>query len=290
MSVVVLGAGGTMGLPIARNLARAGMAVRGWNRSRSKAESLVADGVRLADTPAQAAAGADVVLTMLADHDAVRAAMTGEQGALPQLAGSSIWVQMSTIGEVGTERCAKLAAEHSVAFVDAPVLGTRAPAEQGKLIVLASGPDQLRDRLRPIFDAIGQRTMWLGDAGTGSRLKLVVNTWVLTVVEAGAEVIALAEGLGLRPQLLLDAIEGGTLDLPYLRMKAKAITERNFEPSFRLALAAKDAGLVEEAVRRHDLDLPLVSMLRQRLEEGAREHGDADFSATYLTSAARLRD
>ena len=90
--------------------------------------------------------------------------------------------------------------------------------------------------------------------------------------------------------MLLDAIEGGTLDLPYLRMKAKAITERNFEPSFRLALAAKDAGLVEEAVRRHDLDLPLVSMLRQRLEEGAREHGDADFSATYLTSAARLRD
>ncbi len=178
MSVVVLGAGGTMGLPIARNLARAGMAVRGWNRSRSKAESLVADGVRLADTPAQAAAGADVVLTMLADHDAVRAAMTGEQGALPQLAGSSIWVQMSTIGELGTEQCAELAARHGVAFVDAPVLGTRAPAEQGKLIVLASGPDQLRDRLRPIFDAIGQRTMWLGDAGTGSRLKLVVNTWV----------------------------------------------------------------------------------------------------------------
>jgi 3-hydroxyisobutyrate dehydrogenase len=108
---------------------------------------------------------------------------------------------------------------------------------------------------------------------------------VLTVTEGTAEAIALAEGLGLDPQLFLDAVEGGTLDLPYLRIKAKAIMERSFEPSFRLALAAKDAGLIEESAQRHEIDVPLFSTIRRRLAEGAKEHGEEDFSATYLTSA-----
>jgi 3-hydroxyisobutyrate dehydrogenase len=118
-------------------------------------------------------------------------------------------------------------------------------------------------------------------------MKMVANSWVLTVVEGAAETFALAEGLGLDPNLLLDAIEGGTLDLPYLRMKGKAIMERNFEPSFRLTLAAKDARLIEESAERHGLDVPLFSTIRRRLAEGAKEHGDEDFSATYLTSARR---
>jgi 3-hydroxyisobutyrate dehydrogenase len=116
-------------------------------------------------------------------------------------------------------------------------------------------------------------------------MKMVANSWVLTVVEGVAETIALAEGLGLDPNLLLDSIEGGALDLPYLRMKSKTIMERNFEPSFRLALAAKDARLIDESARRHGVDAPLFSTIRQRLAEGAKEHGDEDFSATYLTSA-----
>ncbi len=116
---------------------------------------------------------------------------------------------------------------------------------------------------------------------------MVANSWVLTVVEGVAETIALAEGLGLDPELLLDAIEGGALDLPYLRMKSRAIMQRQFDPSFRLTLAAKDARLIEEAAQRHELDLPLFSTIRRRLAEGAQEHGDEDFSATYLTSAPR---
>jgi 3-hydroxyisobutyrate dehydrogenase len=154
-------------------------------------------------------------------------------------------------------------------------------------VVLASGPGEIRERVQPIFDAVGQKTIWVGEAGAGTRLKIVANSWVLTVVEGVAETIALAEGLDLDPNLLLDALEGGTLDLPYLRMKGKAIMERNFEPSFRLALAAKDARLIEETAERHDIDLPLFSTIRRRLAEGAKEHGDEDFSATYWTSAPR---
>jgi len=141
--------------------------------------------------------------------------------------------------------------------------------------------------VQPIFEAIGSKTIWVGDAGAGTRLKMVANSWVLTVTEGAAETLALAEGLGLDPQLFLDAIEGGTLDLPYLRIKSKAIMERNFEPAFRLTLAAKDAKLIEESAQRHEIDVPLFSTIRRRMAEGAQVHGDEDFSATYWTSAPK---
>jgi 3-hydroxyisobutyrate dehydrogenase len=282
-TVAVLGAGGLMGLAMARNLARDGYAVRAWNRSRDKAEPLTGDGAEIFDSPAQAAAGADVVLTMLADADSVLDTINDVFSA--DLAPDAVWLQMSTIGEAGTDRCIELAAEHELGFVDAPVLGTKAPAEQGKLVILGSGPDSLRERVAPIFDVVGQRTMWVGEAGAGTLLKLATNSWILAVVEGAAEALALAEGLGLDPQLVLDAVAGGPLDLPYLQMKGKAIMDRQFEPSFRLALAAKDASLVQDAAERHELDLPLVRTIRARLDEGVPQHGDKDMCATYLTSA-----
>ena len=272
---------------MARNLLGAGFGVRAWNRTREKAEPLSQDGAVVTGSAAEAVDGAELVLTMLADADAVLEAVNGEAGAESGTpADDAVWVQMSTIGETGTQRCQELAQRWGIGFVDAPVLGTKQPAEEGKLVVLASGPEALRPRLEPIFDVIGQRTMWIGEAaGLGTRLKVATNSWVLAVVEAGAETLALAEGLGIDPQLVLDAIEGGPLDLPYLRLKAKAMMEREFEPSFRLALAAKDAGLVEESAELHNLDLPVLLAIRRRLEQSADGHGDEDMSATFLASA-----
>lgn len=288
-TVAVLGAG-AMGLPMARNIARAGIKVRAWNRTRGRAEPLAADGATIAVTPAEAATGASIVLTMLSDADAVAAAMESDDGALPVMADSRppeqvIWLQMSTIGEEATEVCAGLAHRYGVGFVDAPVLGTRQPAEQGQLVVLESGPDELRSRVQPVFDAIGQRTVHAGPAGAGTRMKLVANSWVLAVVEAGAEIIALAEGLGVDPALFFQAIEGGSLDLPYLRMKGQAMIEGDFTASFRLALAAKDARLVTDAAWQHGLDLPLLDAVTRRLSQAVPAHGDEDICATYLLSA-----
>jgi hypothetical protein len=191
-TVAVLGAGGTMGFPIARNIARAGIPVRAWNRSRDEAEPLARDGVRIADTPADAARGAGVVITMLDDGEAVAEAMDGPDGALAVMPGTNqdngnrtddpngppqaLWVQMTTIGQVATKRCAELANRAGVGFVDAPVLGTRQPAEQRRLIVLESGPEEARPRTQPVFDAIADRTAWAGQAGAGSRLKLLIET------------------------------------------------------------------------------------------------------------------
>ena len=280
-----------MGLPMTRNLARAGFSVRAWNRTRDKAQALEDDDVEVFDTAAEAADGAEVLLTMLSDADAV---IDAAEDALPSVGEGTVWLQMSTIGEIGTERCAELAAAHGATLFDAPVLGTKQPAEEGKLVILASGPrgaegadgaEAAKKTVQPIFDAVGQKTMWVGELGAGTRLKLVANAWVLTVVEGGAETIALAEGLGLDPSLLFEAIDGGALDLPYLRLKGKAIAERNFEPSFRLTLAAKDARLIEESAQRRELDVPLFSTIRRRLAEGAKDHGDEDMCATYWTSA-----
>ncbi len=252
--VAVLGAGSTMGLGVAGNIARAGI------RGRRRDPDHVAD--------------ADAVIGAIED-------------AVERVQSDAIWLQMSTIGEAGTDRCAEVAEKQGLTLIDAPVLCTKQPAEEGKLVVIASGPEAARERVQPIFDAVGHKTIWVGEAGAGTRLKMVANSWVLTVVEGVAETFALAEGLDLDPSLLLDAIEGGTLDLPYLRMKGQAIIERNFEPSFRLLLAAKDARLIEESAERHEIDLPLFSTIRRRLAEAAKEHGDEDFSATYWTSAPR---
>ena len=286
-TIALLGAGGTMGLPMARNLAEAGFSVRAWNRSAERAQPLAEDGVQLTASPAEAVRGASVILTMLSDADAVLDVMQGADGALAALADDVVWLQMSTIGIAGTERCAELAEQHGVALVDAPVLGTKAPAEQGKLVVLASGPDAVRDRADPIFDVVGARVMWLGEAGAGTRLKLAINAWILAVVEGAAESLALAEGLGLDPSLVLEAVAGGPLDLPYLQMKGKAMIARDFEPSFRLALAAKDAGLAEAAAADLGLDLPLVAAIRRRFDAASVEHGDKDMSATFLASSNR---
>jgi 3-hydroxyisobutyrate dehydrogenase len=284
-TVAVLGAGGIMGKPIARNLARDGFTIRAWNRTPQKAESLAEHGAALLSSPREAADGANVILTMLSDGDAVLEAMSGEGGALAGARGGATWLQMSTIGLEATDRCIALAEAHDLGFIDAPVLGTREPAQQRQLVVMASGPSELCSSVEPILEALGKRTLWLGEAGAGTRLKVAVNSWILAVVEGAAETLALAEGLGVDPEKVLDVVSGGPLDLPYLQMKGKAIIDRDFAPSFRLALAAKDARLAEQAARRSGLDLPLVEVIRERLEEGSREHGDEDMSATFLTSA-----
>ncbi|MEN3282918.1 MAG: 3-hydroxyisobutyrate dehydrogenase [Solirubrobacteraceae bacterium] len=276
-SIAVLGTG-AMGAPMARNLARAGHDVRAWNRSIEKALTLGDDGVDVRDDPAAATDGADVVMTMLADAEAVLA-VAGQAN----LHEGQIWWQASTIGIDGNERCAALAAETAAVLVDAPVLGTRQPAEEGKLVVLASGPDDALDACATFFDAVAARTLRLGEAGTGTRLKLAVNTWVVVVTEGTAETVALAEALGLDPNLVLEAVSGGALDLPYMRMKAKLMLEREFPPSFTLTLAAKDARLVVEAAERHGADLPAARAVAERMTEAAQSgHGDEDMAATYL--------
>ena len=279
-TIAVLGAG-TMGAPIARNLVQAGFAVRAWNRTRAAAEAV--EDVTVADTPAEAVRGAAFVLTMLTDGRVV-AEVAGD--ALDGAGADTIWIQSSTVGIAATERLAQLAARRGVAFVDAPVLGTKEPAEKGEVTVLASGPDEALERCELVFEAIAQKTVRLGPAGNGTRMKLVLNCWLVTLVEGLAETLALARGLGLEPSLFLEAIAGGPLDLPYARLKGKLMLAEEFPASFKLRLAAKDARLVVDAAERAGVDLPLAETIADRLERGVElGYGDEDMAATYRTSA-----
>lgn len=284
-TVAVLGAGGTMGRGLVGNLTDR-FEVRAWNRTAGKIADLEDDPkIAVCATAREAAEGADVVLTMLSDGEAVGAAMDGPDGGLAGAAEGAIWLQASTIGIEATERCAEAADRERLVFVDAPVLGTKKPAEEGQLVILGSGPEKARGQLAPLFEAIGKRTLWVGSAGGGSRLKVAVNSWIVTVVEGTAEMLALAEAIGVDPQATLEAIADGPLDLPYLRLKSKAMLEKDFTPSFRLALAAKDAGLALAAAEQAELELPALAAIRARMDEVAREHGDEDLAAVYLASS-----
>ncbi len=276
--VAVLGTG-VMGAPMARNIADAGHEVRVWNRTRSKAEAL-SDVATVLDEPAEAVAGAAVVVTMLHDADAVLDAVGRTRGSW---ADDAVWLQQSTVGVDGADRVAALAAELGVDLVDAPVLGTKQPAEQGALVVLASGDASLRERVDPVLSAVGQRTMWLGGAGEGSRLKLAANAWVLSVVQGVADSLTLTRELGLDPSLFLAAVEGGALDAPYVQLKGSAMIEGSVEPSFALSGGVKDAGLILAAARGAGVDLALMpgvlAAMQQAVDAG---HGDEDLAATYL--------
>lgn len=277
-TIALLGTG-TMGAPMARNLLRAGFAVRVWNRTATKAEPLADDGATVTRSPAEAATGATYLITMLHDLDAVAGVAPDALAALPP---EATWLQMSTVGLEGSRRLAAMAAEHGTTYVDAPALGTKAPAEQGKLTVLACGPQGVHERCERVFEPLAAKTVWLDGELGGTRLKLVMNSWVVALVEATAEAIGLAEGLGLDPRLFLDTIAGGPLDSAYAQTKGAMMLDRDFPASFPLRGAEKDAGLILEAAREAGVDLAVTDAVRRHMARAVElGHGDEDMAATY---------
>ena len=278
-TVALLGTG-TMGAAMGRRIAAAGLPLRAWNRTRAKAEPLGEVGAEVADTPAEAVRGADIVLTMLFDTDSVRSAL---EEAREGLSEGAVWLQQSTVGVAGTEELAALAAELGLVYVDAPVLGTKQPAEDGKLVVLAAGPADVRSTVQPVLDAIGSRSVWLDETGAATKLKLVANSWVLTVVEGIAEALSLAKALGVDPAAFLDVVKGGAMDAPYVQLKGAGMLAGDFEPSFGLDGAAKDASLILAAARDAGADVEFVEVVQQHFARAQQAgHGDLDLSATYL--------
>ncbi|MDX3244459.1 MULTISPECIES: NAD(P)-dependent oxidoreductase [unclassified Streptomyces] len=285
LTVSVLGTG-IMGAAMARNLARAGHTVRAWNRTRAKAEPLASDGAHVVDTPAEAVRGADVVLTMLYDGPAALDVM---REAAPALRAGTAWVQSTTAGIDAIGDLAAFARAHDLVFFDAPVLGTRQPAEAGQLTVLAAGPQAGRDAVAPVLDAVGARTVWTGEdggAGTATRLKLVANSWVIAATAAAGEVLALAQSLDVDPNAFFELIAGGPLDMGYLKAKTGLILDDRLSPAqFAVTTAAKDARLIVEAGRENGVRLDVAAASAERLERAAAQgHGDEDMAAAYFAS------
>jgi 3-hydroxyisobutyrate dehydrogenase len=278
--VAVLGTG-IMGAGMARSLLRSGLDVIVWNRSPGRAAPLAESGARLAATAADAVAGVDAVVTMLWDGGSVAEVMTA---ALPAARDGVLWAQTSTVSvhDAGV-RLPALASRYGARYVDGPVLGTRQPAEQGTLLVLAAAPGPLRDPVTPLFDAIAARTVWVSERpGDGTRLKLVANSWVGTIVAATAQAVALAQGLGLDPQLFLDTVRGGAVDTPFLHLKGQAMIAGEFSPSFTVDGTVKDTGLIAAVMRESGTDATLLDAVARQYRKAADGgHGGEDMAAVY---------
>jgi 3-hydroxyisobutyrate dehydrogenase len=283
--VAVLGIG-AMGHGMATSALRAGIPTIVWNRTPEATRDLAALGAEVAETVIDAASQAAIVLTMVTDTDAVMA-IARDEGMLGALAPGAIWAQMSTIGVRGIERIAALVDEErpDITLVDAPVSGSKDPAEQGQLTIFASGPDEARAPVTPLFEALGHRTIWVGPVGTGTRLKLVNNTWLAFTTEAVAASLALAHQLGLETETVVDALEGGPLVSAWQAAKLQRILEDDFSPQFALSLALKDVHLALEAAGKMRLTAfrGLVDEWQQVTDQGL---GDQDL--TVVTRALEL--
>ena len=245
--VAVLGIG-AMGHGMAASALRAGIPTIVWNRTMEATRDLAELGAEVAETAAGAARRAAIVLTMVTDADAV-ISIARDQGMLAALAPGAIWAQMSTIGVAGIDRVAAMAGAErpDVMLLDAPVSGSKDPAARGQLTIFASGPDEARPRVAPLFDALGQRTIWAGEAGAGTRLKLVNNTWLAFAAEAVAASVALARRLGLETETVVGALDGAPLVSAWQAAKLRRIADGEFSAQFALSLALKDVRLALQA-------------------------------------------
>ena len=280
--VAVLGIG-AMGHGMAASALRAGIPTIVWDRRMEAARDLAEGGAEVAETAADAARRAAVVVTMVTDADAVMS-VARDQGMLAALAPGAIWVQMSTIGVAGTGRVVAMAGTErpDVALVDAPVSGSKDPAERGQLTIFASGPGDARPRVAPLFDALGQHTIWVGEAGAGTRLKLVNNTWLAFATEAVAASVALARQLGLDTATVADALAGSPLVSAWQEAKLQRIAGGEFSAQFALSLAVKDVHLALEAAGadRFAVLACLADEWQQAVDQGL---GDQDL--TIVTRA-----
>lgn len=277
MRVSVLGTG-AMGAGVAGSLLRGGHEVTVWNRTRDRAVPLGDSGASVADDPSAAVADAEVVLLTLFDTDAVVDVLEQAAGDAPE---DAVWVQASTIGTAGTETVVQLAAKYGITLVEAMMLGTKAPAEQGKLTLLAAGSPEVLDRLTPVFDAVSVKTVRAGDqVGQGTALKLAANAWVASITAATAQSLAVARALGLDPALFLEAIDGTASDSPYAHTKGEAMIAGEYPPQFALDGIRKDIGLITDAARDAGVSTVLLDALgRVYADASAAGHGSDDIAA-----------
>jgi 3-hydroxyisobutyrate dehydrogenase-like beta-hydroxyacid dehydrogenase len=266
-----------MGAPMAARLLEAGHQVTVWNRTPGRGRDLVERGAREATSPADAAAGAEVVFTMLADPAAAEAVLFGADGVTAGMAPGATLVEMSTIGPAAVRDIAgRLPA--GVDLLDAPVLGSVPQATDGSLKIFVGGDVAVFDRCRALLDALGT-PRHLGPHGAGASMKLVANSTLGALMCGLAEALALADTLGLEPGAVLDVLAESPIGVT-VRSKRALIDSGEYPANFTLALAAKDLGLVTAAAAESGLDLRLAPAARSWLEEAAAAGlSELDYSA-----------
>jgi 3-hydroxyisobutyrate dehydrogenase-like beta-hydroxyacid dehydrogenase len=272
---------GMMGTQMARRLIEAGNEVTVWNRSRERAEPLAKVASGVADSPAKAVPGAEFVITMLANPQAVDAVLFGEDAAAAALEQGQVWIDMSTVGPDEFRKAASRVPQ-GVVTVDAPVRGSVPEASEGRLHVFVGSSDSVFERVQPLLSVLGD-VHHTGGPGTGAATKLVVNLALVSAMVAFGESLSLAESLGLERGPVMDALEDSPI-AGVVRAKRANIESSQYPPAFKLELAAKDMRLVGQAAAAAGLTLPEAAAVEQwmdrAMDSGA---GKLDFSAVAAT-------
>lgn len=277
-AVAVLGLG-AMGHAFAANLLKKGFTVYGWNRTPGRGDDLVSEGLVQRETAAQAVSDAQVIIAMLTDGDATLAAIRAIAPSCPQ---NATFCQMGTIGIQETADAIALieTLRPDMLYLDAPVSGTKAPAENAQILVMASGDQQRAGAAQQVFDAISRGTQWYGDAGNSQKMKLVINAWLISMMQGVAESMQLAKQFGFTPGQLWETLDGGPLAAPYVKGKLEMIRKEDYTPQMQLQHALKDARLALANAPQGTMPMmnEIVDMWSQASQGGLAEQ---DLAAVY---------
>ncbi|MEY2466544.1 MAG: 3-hydroxyisobutyrate dehydrogenase [Verrucomicrobiota bacterium] len=274
---------GIMGSRMAGNLQKHGHSLVVFNRTREKADPLVAQGARWADSPAALASEVEVIFTMLAHPGAVEEAALGKDGFLSHLGPDQMWIDCSTVNPSFSRRMAAEAQARGIRFVGAPVSGSKGQAALAKLTFLAGGDATDLETCRPLLECMGTRIIHCGGPGMGASLKMVMNQLLGTVMAAFAEGLVLGESLGLSREVLFAALLGGPAAAPFLAIKRERIESGDYESAdFPLRWLQKDLHLVAMSAYETGVAMPLTNVAKEIYRFAIREgHGSEDFSAIY---------
>jgi 3-hydroxyisobutyrate dehydrogenase len=279
---------GIMGRPMAANLARAGFELSVWNRTAERAESFAAEhGARVAPTPADAARGAEVVVTMVVDGPQVEAVLLGDDGAASALEPGAVCLDMSTIAPSASRAIAERLAERGLALVDGPVTGSRPKAEDGTLTIMVGGDPEPVARVRPLLEAMGELVVHVGPTGHGQLSKVIANTVTAINAAAISEALTMARTAGLDLEAWLRVARAGSSGSTMLELKAGPMIEHDFDPLFRLGHMLKDVRHCLEEGRALGIELRLAGVAERMYSEAAADgHGDEDFAAVVTVAEA----
>jgi 3-hydroxyisobutyrate dehydrogenase-like beta-hydroxyacid dehydrogenase len=282
---------GTMGAPMAWNVSRAGYDLRVYNRTAARTEPFAADGVPVAETPRALAADSDIIVVMVTGPEALETVIVGDDGVAAGLQTGALVINMSTVSREATLAAADAVSGAGGRFVDAPVSGTRKPAEDGTLTVLAGGDTAGVDAAEPVLNAMAKAVVRCGDVGQGTDTKHAINLLLGGMMQSFCEALVFGRKRGLDPAMLLEAIGTGATNAPLYQLKGKVIGERNFTKSFPVDLLLKDLDLVLAAGRESGIYLPQTATNREAVNAAsARGYGDEDMAAVIkvLEEIARL--
>ena len=269
---------GLMGTAMAHRLLDQGVAVIAWDRQPDHVQSLAERGAKVASTPGEVVRSAQAVITMLPTVEIVLAVV---EPLLDEWPEETIWLQMSSVGAAEADRLVEVASVHGVTLFDAPVSGSTHPAEEGRLTILASGPDAARGQVEPVLAALGSRVQWVGEAGMGSRLKLAANHWMIAMVAALAETMHLCQLMGLEEHHFVTLLDGGPLGSSYGVEKLGEMQRHEYPAGFPVRLALKDLKLVREVASGSGVELPLLDAVLERIGDVENRHGNDDLAAVY---------